>query len=323
MAGFVDGGVFVGLEVLLQTMGGFDGGCGLGGGLGDGDDGSHKGRRLRGGFRFRFRRGHDRRGFGGDDRLHLREHLLDDGFVFEFCRYGFDDGFVVLDGRPHGLGPAVFGQGLTGEHDRLGERGSPDRAGSGCGSRRGLLDLLGFFVGEIVGGRGLIGAGVLRFGQVAGAAFATSPAASPAAASAVTVAIATTPILGSGGNRLGPRSFSVALGGGHRFRGFLTGHGQGGHGGDRAALPVAVAVPVTIPAEAAGAIPFGAGLIATHLVEVVVVFLKEVRDVEERIAFESHVHEGRLHAGQNPRHASLVNATRQRVLIGPLEVQLH
>jgi hypothetical protein len=59
-----------------------------------------------------------------------------------------------------------------------------------------------------------------------------------------------------------------------------------------------------------------------HAIEVFVLFEK-IGDVQERIALQAQVDEGRLHAWQHARHASLVNTTRERILVGPLEVNLH
>ena len=83
----------------------------------------------------------------------------------------------------------------------------------------------------------------------------------------------------------------------------------------------AVAVPSTITVPAA--IPIAhRPLVAGDLVEVVVLF-KEVRNVQERIALQAHVDEGRLHSRQDARDASLMNAARERVFVGALEVDFH
>jgi hypothetical protein len=51
-------------------------------------------------------------------------------------------------------------------------------------------------------------------------------------------------------------------------------------------------------------------------------FVKEVRNVKERIAFESDVDESRLHTGQNFHHAAFVNvADDALVLIASLNVE--
>jgi hypothetical protein len=53
---------------------------------------------------------------------------------------------------------------------------------------------------------------------------------------------------------------------------------------------------------------------------VLLVFIKEIRDVQEGVALEADIHKGGLHAGQDTRDASLVDAAGQRILVGPLEV---
>ncbi len=44
-------------------------------------------------------------------------------------------------------------------------------------------------------------------------------------------------------------------------------------------------------------------------------FVEEVRNVKERIAFESDVDEGGLHSGQDPHHASLVNVADDSLML--------
>jgi hypothetical protein len=53
------------------------------------------------------------------------------------------------------------------------------------------------------------------------------------------------------------------------------------------------------------------------------VLIEEIRNVEERIAFQPHVHERGLHSGQNARNAALMDAACQRIFIGALEVNLN
>jgi hypothetical protein len=63
----------------------------------------------------------------------------------------------------------------------------------------------------------------------------------------------------------------------------------------------------------------GRPLVARDLVEVLV-FLKEVGDVQERVALQPQVHERRLHSRQNAGDSSFVNTTGERIFIGALEV---
>ena len=87
-----------------------------------------------------------------------------------------------------------------------------------------------------------------------------------------------------------------------------------------AAIPVASTITpaVTIPVAI---LPHRA-LVAGDLVEVVVLF-KEVRNVEKRVAFQAHIHESRLHSRQHARDAPLMNAARERIFVGALEVNFH
>jgi hypothetical protein len=61
---------------------------------------------------------------------------------------------------------------------------------------------------------------------------------------------------------------------------------------------------------------------AYNLLEVFLIFLlfEEIRDVEERVAFESDVDECRLHSRQHPGHAAFVNGSRERVLVLALKI---
>jgi hypothetical protein len=70
----------------------------------------------------------------------------------------------------------------------------------------------------------------------------------------------------------------------------------------------------------AAAVPGAAVL--RHLVELVGVFFEEIRDVEEAVALQAQVDEGRLHARQHAGDAPLVDTARQRVFVGALEVDL-
>ena len=54
----------------------------------------------------------------------------------------------------------------------------------------------------------------------------------------------------------------------------------------------------------------------------VFVFFKEIRDVQERIAFQSQIDERRLHPRQHARNSSFMDASRQGILRPPLKVNL-
>ena len=92
----------------------------------------------------------------------------------------------------------------------------------------------------------------------------------------------------------------------------------GTHGGTRSpvTIPIAVAVPLT-------AILTRRPFVAGHAIDVFVLFFQEVRYVQERIALQAQIDEGRLHARQHARHAALVDTPGERIFIGPLEVNLH
>jgi len=62
-------------------------------------------------------------------------------------------------------------------------------------------------------------------------------------------------------------------------------------------------------------------LLARDLVEVLV-FFKEIGDVEKRVSFQAEIDEGRLHSWQNARHAAFMNAARERILVSALEINL-
>jgi hypothetical protein len=75
----------------------------------------------------------------------------------------------------------------------------------------------------------------------------------------------------------------------------------------------ALPVPATFP---------GGTLVTGDLIDVLV-FLQEIRDIEERISLQAKVHESGLHSGQHSRHPPLVDTARERILMGALEVYLH
>jgi hypothetical protein len=55
----------------------------------------------------------------------------------------------------------------------------------------------------------------------------------------------------------------------------------------------------------------------------VLVFLQEVRNVEKCITLQAEVHKRGLHAGEYASDAPLVDTTGERILVGPLEMNLH
>jgi hypothetical protein len=58
---------------------------------------------------------------------------------------------------------------------------------------------------------------------------------------------------------------------------------------------------------------------ADDLVVLLVIF-EEIRNVQERVAFQADIDERRLHSRQDAGHSSFVNATRQRIFLLPLVV---
>jgi hypothetical protein len=78
-------------------------------------------------------------------------------------------------------------------------------------------------------------------------------------------------------------------------------------------------------ARFAGAIPVTPAHLTASIVnaiEFVGVLFKEVRDVEEAVAFETKVYKRGLHPGQHSRDSPFVNAAGQRILVGPLKKHL-
>ena len=63
----------------------------------------------------------------------------------------------------------------------------------------------------------------------------------------------------------------------------------------------------------------GRALLAGDGVEVLVLFEK-IRDVEERVPLQAEIDKGRLHAGKHARDASFMDASGERILVGPLEI---
>jgi hypothetical protein len=59
-----------------------------------------------------------------------------------------------------------------------------------------------------------------------------------------------------------------------------------------------------------------------HFIDILMLFEK-IGNVQKRVPFEADIDERRLHARQDARHTSLMDAPCQRVLIGSLEVHLH
>jgi hypothetical protein len=59
------------------------------------------------------------------------------------------------------------------------------------------------------------------------------------------------------------------------------------------------------------------------MVDVVAMFVEKVGNIEERVAFQAQVDEGRLHAWQHARYAAFMDAPGKRILVGALEVHFH
>jgi hypothetical protein len=91
-------------------------------------------------------------------------------------------------------------------------------------------------------------------------------------------------------------------------------------------VTVTIAVPVS-PAAAAAAAALGAVFsAAAGGSDPVIIFaglFLEVCDIEERIALQSDLHEGRLHARQHTRDPTLVNAADEGILVGALKENLY
>jgi hypothetical protein len=65
---------------------------------------------------------------------------------------------------------------------------------------------------------------------------------------------------------------------------------------------------------------FGA---ARYFIDVFGMLVVKVGYIEERVTFQSQVHEGGLHTGKHPGYTSLVDASSQRILVGSLEKNFH
>lgn len=106
------------------------------------------------------------------------------------------------------------------------------------------------------------------------------------------------------------------------------------------AIPVPVAIPVAVamPATAFTALTAFPSATTTaafdargraffratcDLVVILAMFLEKVGHVKEGVPLEAQVHEGGLHARQNPSHSPLVDAPGQGVFIRALEVNFY
>ena len=103
-----------------------------------------------------------------------------------------------------------------------------------------------------------------------------------------------------------------------------------------ATTPIAAAIPIaTLTASTTAGFAAGlqlllrlfvAGLFAAGRSHTFVVFarlLEEVRNVKKGVALQAEFDEGGLHPRQDARHAALMNAAYQRILIGTLKVNLN
>jgi len=69
--------------------------------------------------------------------------------------------------------------------------------------------------------------------------------------------------------------------------------------------------------------PPTAAIVTAYAVNLVSVLFEEIRYIQEAVPFQSQIHECALHAGQYARYAAFVNASREGVLVGPLQVDLY
>src|SRR5579885_705212 len=81
-------------------------------------------------------------------------------------------------------------------------------------------------------------------------------------------------------------------------------------------LTLAATLPMTAIAPVATA-----WLLIGNSVDVLM-FLKKIGNVEERVALQTQIDEGRLHARKDARYTAFVNAARQRIFIGSLKIDL-
>jgi hypothetical protein len=98
------------------------------------------------------------------------------------------------------------------------------------------------------------------------------------------------------------QAIDVAVGGRFGCRGELLGR------------PVA---PLATPAS------FGADGLFVYGINIFPMFFEKIGDIEEGVAFQAEVHEGGLHAGQDPRDAAFVNAAGERILVGALKINFY
>ena len=194
----------------------------------------------------------------------------------------------------------VAGNAVLGQASRLKATQLAARSG-----RRGSIGVFLLFASGLCsgcGGRGLTGLAILAFAVLA---LTTSTAATAAAAATpARSAIACFAICGIAFGRGCGRLFAL----GFRVRiVFVIGIGAGLRRGHNEA--------VGIRQRRAGDF-----YIAEFAVFVLVLQVEEVGDVEEGVALEADIHEGRLHAGQNARDAALVDGAGQSVFVFPLEI---
>jgi len=109
-----------------------------------------------------------------------------------------------------------------------------------------------------------------------------------------------------------------------RCRSFYRKH----RGAGRAISPIPISTTITAVAAITASTAATTGLVLGNIFtggDTLVVFaglLQEIRNVKESVALESKLDERGLHSRQNAGDASFVNATYQRVFIGPLEKNL-
>jgi len=95
-------------------------------------------------------------------------------------------------------------------------------------------------------------------------------------------------------------------------------------------FPIPIPSVTAIPITAISPIPASASwlsralrhrFVAGYAIDVLM-FLQKIRDIKKRVPLKAQVDKRGLHSRQNARDASLVNAARQRILVGALEVNL-
>jgi len=66
----------------------------------------------------------------------------------------------------------------------------------------------------------------------------------------------------------------------------------------------AITTPVSIPISSSISLRWS--FVTAHLIDIFML-IKEVRDVEKGVSFQTYVHEGRLHAGKDARNTALMD----------------